>query len=115
MPGRRRGSKRQAVATLREMSGRPFTRSAPSAFPFAFLGDDNAALRIHDFDRVVDRRRAVLEHDVDHRAPNRRHPALKSALSGYSTPPRARRSVRPFARRQTRAQCDIPPHRDRPA
>ena len=47
------------------------------------LGDDNAALRIHDFDRVVDRRRALLEHEVDHRAANRRHPALKSALSGY--------------------------------
>ena len=47
------------------------------------FGDDNAALRIHDFDRVVDRRRAILEHEVDHRAANRRHPALKSALSGY--------------------------------
>ena len=44
------------------------------------LGDDNPAFRVRDFDGVVDRRRAVLEHKVDHRAANRRHAALELAL-----------------------------------
>jgi len=30
-----------------------------------------------NLDRVVDRRRSVLEHEVDHRAANRGHPAIE--------------------------------------
>ena len=45
------------------------------------FGDDDPAVRILNFDRVVDRRRAMLEREIDHRAANRRHPAVELALT----------------------------------
>ena len=45
------------------------------------LGDDDPPLCVRNLDRVVDRRRGVVEHEVDHRAANRDHPALELAAA----------------------------------
>ena len=52
------------------------------------FGDDDPTFRIHDFDGVVDRRRSILEHEVDHRAADRCDPPLELVSPAIERPSR---------------------------